>query len=341
MTRTVRSRRAEVYHLPLYARMLQLRHLAPSSLLCFVFLEGAVVLGILLALAELVSWWGVLVLPLTVALMVKFNDLIAGTLTQPPVATETTTARASVLRPAAMAETHGAGQMAGSAPEVEQRMTGPGFGFPQAGSSQAGAVFGFPGSEQTGFDQPGLEQPGFEQAGFERAGFEQAEFQQAGFEQSGFDRAGFESSVYEEFGSDRSGFRGAGARQMPGGYGFAGPNSGDAYGEEHYTAGQNGFVGAGSGYGAVDNGHSAVHDGHGAADDGYAPAAIGHGAVDDGYGPVQPAVMPAGANYTHAGDESNRAGAPASSAAPVRRQWAEQLDVRQQMARHSAARRYE
>ena len=40
-------------------------------------------LGILLALAELVSWWGVLVLPVTVAVMVKLNDVVAGALTRP------------------------------------------------------------------------------------------------------------------------------------------------------------------------------------------------------------------------------------------------------------------
>ena len=74
-----------VGHRPLYARMLRLRFLTPSGFLCFVFLEGAVALGILLALAELVSWWGVLVLPATVAIMVKLNDVIAGSLA-PPVA---------------------------------------------------------------------------------------------------------------------------------------------------------------------------------------------------------------------------------------------------------------
>jgi hypothetical protein len=79
MTRTIRSR-------PFYARMLRLRHLAPSGFLCFVFLEGAVALGILLALAELVSWWGVLVLPITVAAMVKLNDAVAGLLARPSAA---------------------------------------------------------------------------------------------------------------------------------------------------------------------------------------------------------------------------------------------------------------
>jgi hypothetical protein len=79
-----RSRRAgETYRdQPLYARTLGLRHVTPSGFLCFVFLEGAVALGFLLALAELVSWWGVLVLPITVAVMVKLNDVVAGALTK-------------------------------------------------------------------------------------------------------------------------------------------------------------------------------------------------------------------------------------------------------------------
>jgi len=83
-----RSRRAglsrdQARQQPLYARMLGLQYLAPSGFLCFVFLEGAVALGILLALAELVSWWGVLVLPATVAVMVKLNDVVAGALIRP------------------------------------------------------------------------------------------------------------------------------------------------------------------------------------------------------------------------------------------------------------------
>jgi hypothetical protein len=84
VTRVIRSRRAGVSRdQPLYARTLRLRHLAPSGFLCFVFLEGAVALGVLLALAELVSWWGVLVLPVSVAGMVKLNDVIAGMLAGP------------------------------------------------------------------------------------------------------------------------------------------------------------------------------------------------------------------------------------------------------------------
>ena len=65
--------------------MLRLHHLSPSGFLCFVFLEGAVALGFLLALAELVNWWGVLVLPATVALMVKLNDVLAGSMVRPEI----------------------------------------------------------------------------------------------------------------------------------------------------------------------------------------------------------------------------------------------------------------
>ncbi|MEV6490137.1 hypothetical protein AB0M20_16170 [Actinoplanes sp. NPDC051633] len=98
----IRSRRAPIERdLPLYARMLGLRHLTPSGFLCFVFLEGAVALGVLLALAELVSWWGVLVLPITVAAMVKLNDLIAGALMRPAVAVPAAGGyRSSPVRPA-------------------------------------------------------------------------------------------------------------------------------------------------------------------------------------------------------------------------------------------------
>jgi hypothetical protein len=83
---------------PLYARLLRLKHITPGGLLCFVFLEGAVALGVLLALAELVSWWGVIVLPLTVAVMVKLNDVIAGLFPVAPT-DEPVAARAAVRRP--------------------------------------------------------------------------------------------------------------------------------------------------------------------------------------------------------------------------------------------------
>ncbi|MFC0099102.1 hypothetical protein ACFFKH_16435 [Micromonospora marina] len=62
---------------PLYARVLGLRFVNPGGVLCFLFFEGAVALAVLLALAELVSWWAVLVLPVAVAAMVKLNDVVA------------------------------------------------------------------------------------------------------------------------------------------------------------------------------------------------------------------------------------------------------------------------
>lgn len=62
---------------PLYARALGLRFVNPGGVLCFLFFEGAVALAVLLALAELVSWWAVLVLPAVVAAMVKLNDVVA------------------------------------------------------------------------------------------------------------------------------------------------------------------------------------------------------------------------------------------------------------------------
>jgi hypothetical protein len=62
---------------PAYARVLRLRTLRPGGLLCFGYFEGMIALGVLLALAELSSWWSVLALPAAVAIMVKVNDVIA------------------------------------------------------------------------------------------------------------------------------------------------------------------------------------------------------------------------------------------------------------------------
>ncbi|WP_328851844.1 hypothetical protein OG994_00245 [Micromonospora globbae] len=62
---------------PLYARVLGLRFVNPGGVLCFLFFEGVIALAALLALAELVSWWAVVILPATVAVMVKLNDMVA------------------------------------------------------------------------------------------------------------------------------------------------------------------------------------------------------------------------------------------------------------------------
>lgn len=62
---------------PLYARVLRLRHLRPNGLTCLLFFEGSLVVGGLLALAELIPWWGMFVLAVAVAVMVKVNDVVA------------------------------------------------------------------------------------------------------------------------------------------------------------------------------------------------------------------------------------------------------------------------
>jgi hypothetical protein len=130
-----RSRRAglsrdEARHQPLYARMLGLQYLAPGGFLCFVFLEGAVALGMLLALAELVSWWGVLVLPVMVAAMVKLNDVVAGMLIRPVAAGPVRTAAPGSpgaetvrLSPAVIARVAGADASALNGPPVIRQWT--------------------------------------------------------------------------------------------------------------------------------------------------------------------------------------------------------------------------
>jgi hypothetical protein len=61
-------------------RVLRLKSINPGGLLCLVFFEGTIALAVLLTLAEQVRWWAVIALPAAVALMVKFNDVVAGSL---------------------------------------------------------------------------------------------------------------------------------------------------------------------------------------------------------------------------------------------------------------------
>jgi hypothetical protein len=63
---------------PLYVRALRLRHLHVGGFVSFLLFECMIAAGVLLALAELVSWWAVPVLPAVVAIMVKVNDLVIG-----------------------------------------------------------------------------------------------------------------------------------------------------------------------------------------------------------------------------------------------------------------------
>lgn len=68
---------------PLYFRILRVRHLNLRPSTTFVLFEGSIALGILLTLADLVEWWGMLAVPAAVAIMVKLQDVIAGVLIRP------------------------------------------------------------------------------------------------------------------------------------------------------------------------------------------------------------------------------------------------------------------
>jgi hypothetical protein len=61
-----------------YHRLLRLRHYRPGRVMTVVLFEGSIVVPALLWLADILEWWGVLVIPVAVAGLVKFNDLVAG-----------------------------------------------------------------------------------------------------------------------------------------------------------------------------------------------------------------------------------------------------------------------
>ena len=63
---------------PLYHRLLRLNHIRLRGTVAFALFEGSIGLAVLLVFADLVSWWGVLAIPGAVALMVKLNDVVAG-----------------------------------------------------------------------------------------------------------------------------------------------------------------------------------------------------------------------------------------------------------------------
>lgn len=71
---------------PLYWRILRLRRLRPRPAVTFLLFEGSIVLGILLWFAGIVDGWGIPVVPIAVAVMVKLNDAIAANLELRPLA---------------------------------------------------------------------------------------------------------------------------------------------------------------------------------------------------------------------------------------------------------------
>ena len=73
---------------PIYHRLLRLRQLRPGPLPTFVLFEGSVMVAILLALADIVDAWGILAIPVAVAVMVKLNDVIMVVLRRPVAAAQ-------------------------------------------------------------------------------------------------------------------------------------------------------------------------------------------------------------------------------------------------------------
>ena len=76
---------------PLYPRLLRLRHIAPNAWQRAVLGEGAIGVGVLLAMADLASAWTIVALPVAVAGVVKAHDALQGLLDRgdaPPVAAE-------------------------------------------------------------------------------------------------------------------------------------------------------------------------------------------------------------------------------------------------------------
>jgi len=67
-----------VSRVPIYHRLLRLRHYRPGTFMTFALFEGAIIVPAVLAFADLLAWWSVLAIPAIVAALVKFNDLVAG-----------------------------------------------------------------------------------------------------------------------------------------------------------------------------------------------------------------------------------------------------------------------
>lgn len=73
----------DVRRQPVYLRVLRVRHLRLHPVLVFLLFEGSIGLGLVLALADIVSAYGIIAIPAAVAAMVKFNDVIAGAFVRP------------------------------------------------------------------------------------------------------------------------------------------------------------------------------------------------------------------------------------------------------------------
>jgi hypothetical protein len=80
---------------PLYFRLLRVRHLTVRPTTLFLLFEGSITLALLLYLADVVDEWGILAIPVVVAIMVKLNDSVAGALIRPLALAQLRTPRPS------------------------------------------------------------------------------------------------------------------------------------------------------------------------------------------------------------------------------------------------------
>jgi hypothetical protein len=171
---------------PLYARVLRLRYIRPGGLLCFLFCEGAIAVGILLALAELAPWWSALVLPLVVAVMVKVNDTVAewSARARPvPAHTRTGTARrvavprarpADTPPPSSKVRASGRASAPGALAPSELPGFGSGAGSLGAGPPVTGSIYRHTAD---GLDTARRQPPGNETTGEHRRGLNQGRFE--------------------------------------------------------------------------------------------------------------------------------------------------------------------
>lgn len=85
--------RPEKLKRPLYPRMLRLRNVQPNVWQRAALGEGVLALAVLLVLADVASAWTLLVLPVSVAVVVKAHDVLAGALAHEPGADAPAAAR--------------------------------------------------------------------------------------------------------------------------------------------------------------------------------------------------------------------------------------------------------
>jgi hypothetical protein len=77
------ARRSPRASRPLYQSILRLQRFRPSGVQRILLIEGSAATGIVVALADIASAWVILILPIVVAGVVKFEDVVATALDRP------------------------------------------------------------------------------------------------------------------------------------------------------------------------------------------------------------------------------------------------------------------